>query len=557
MNMKQIIGIVVVLLCIISTFPTIAQREGQEEKELVTQNEPIMKKLILGEEEQQTSYSEYRTHCPVEPFAVRKVYPTSPITMNSNVETIYIFVPSTIYNMISSEVLQYVNDLATLDLATEIYSGTWGTAEDVKQYLQERYTEHVIGCLMIGAIPCAWYEMEAFGEYEEFPIDLYYMDLDGNWSDTDNDGIYDHHAGDRAPEIWIGRLKADVLSGDEIEFYKNYFYKCHQYRTKAYELPKKALVYIDDDWATDYGFAWNKEVQYAYAQTDLITDKWTTSAKDYTTRLTEGYEMVHLASHSSPFAHYFMDPNGLNGIVTSNDITNIDPHVFFYNLFCCSAARYIETDYIAGAYLFTDTYSLVVLGSTKIGGMWQSTQFYKTLGDGKCFGEAFTKWFTAEGIDRPDWFYGMVLLGDPTLPLTYENPYNTPPEKPHQPTGTPSGKTGKEYSYTTNASDMNGDRLWYLWKWGDGNESGWIGPYPSGDPCTTSYSWSEKGDYEITVKAKDEHGGESEWSDVLSVSMPKNRVSSSYKFSGLFNWLVTFFNENRPFFFSLSMYPIK
>ena len=36
--------------------------------------------------------------------------------------------------------------------------------------------------------------------------------------------------------------------------------------------------------------------------------------------------------------------------------------------------------------------------------------------------------------------------------------------------------------------------------------------------------WDEKGDYEIKVKAKDVHGAESEWSDPLTVTMPRDKV---------------------------------
>ena len=64
-----------------------------------------------------------------------------------------------------------------------------------------------------------------------------------------------------------------------------------------------------------------------------------------------------------------------------------------------------------------------------------------------------------------------------------------------------------------------------MWDWGDGNMSDWIGPYNSGETCEASYVWSSKGSYEVKVKAKDEYGSESPWSDPLPISMPKNRWS--------------------------------
>ena len=59
--------------------------------------------------------------------------------------------------------------------------------------------------------------------------------------------------------------------------------------------------------------------------------------------------------------------------------------------------------------------------------------------------------------------------------------------------------------------------------WDDGNTSDWIGPYESGQKFTISHIWKYKGTFQLKVKAKDEHGEESVWSDPLSISMPKNK----------------------------------
>ena len=73
----------------------------------------------------------------------------------------------------------------------------------------------------------------------------------------------------------------------------------------------------------------------------------------------------------------------------------------------------------------------------------------------------------------------------------------------------------------TTTNDQDGDQIWFKWDCGDGNQSEWIGPYNTGDTCEATHTWDEKDDYEIKVKAKDEHGKESEWSDPLEVAMPK------------------------------------
>ena len=97
------------------------------------------------------------------------------------------------------------------------------------------------------------------------------------------------------------------------------------------------------------------------------------------------------------------------------------------------------------------------------------------------------------------------------------------PNKPAKPSGTTSGKTGEEYTYSTSTTDPDGDQVWYKWDWGD-EISGWDEPYDSGDTVTVSHIWDEKGSYVIKVKAKDVHGKESPWSDPLPITLPKNKA---------------------------------
>ena len=99
---------------------------------------------------------------------------------------------------------------------------------------------------------------------------------------------------------------------------------------------------------------------------------------------------------------------------------------------------------------------------------------------------------------------------------------NQPPNKPTI-TGPTQGKSGTRYAYEARTTDPNGDQLYYLFDWGDGTDSGWIGPYTSGISVSADNIWSN-GNYQIKVKAKDTNNAESEWSDPLSISMPKHKT---------------------------------
>jgi hypothetical protein len=99
---------------------------------------------------------------------------------------------------------------------------------------------------------------------------------------------------------------------------------------------------------------------------------------------------------------------------------------------------------------------------------------------------------------------------------------NQPPNPVDKPTGDTSGKFGVEYSFMSSTTDPDGDQVFYLWDWGDGNNSGWLGPYDSGAICEAKHIWTGKvkTHYNIKAKAKDISGAESDWSDPLPITMP-------------------------------------
>ena len=100
---------------------------------------------------------------------------------------------------------------------------------------------------------------------------------------------------------------------------------------------------------------------------------------------------------------------------------------------------------------------------------------------------------------------------------------NHPPDKPIAPIGPIKGTIWKKCSYQSQTTDPEEDKVEYLFDWGDGTDSGWLGPYNSGEVCKTSHRWIIKGSYNVKVKARDMKGLESEWSESLTVAIPKNK----------------------------------
>jgi hypothetical protein len=93
------------------------------------------------------------------------------------------------------------------------------------------------------------------------------------------------------------------------------------------------------------------------------------------------------------------------------------------------------------------------------------------------------------------------------------------PDPPEAPDGPTEGVIDVEYSFSAITEDPQGDNVSYLFDWGDGTDSGWLGPYPSGTEQSASHSWDNEGDYDIKVKAKDENGAESDWSNEHTIEI--------------------------------------
>jgi hypothetical protein len=323
-----------------------------------------------------------------------------------------IVVNRNIYDALSAELDTFTNDLVAAGYTVQLdtISGMSHTA--LRSHLAGIL--HLVGAIFVGELPVAWFETNGFGNWEEFPHDIYFSDLDGSYLDSDVDGIYDNHYGSTAPEIWVGRIYARNLTWDsEINLLKNYFRKNHDYRVNGSALQQRGLSFVDDDWS----YWGNCYLNLVYSNIVVVNSNYQTTAANYRSHLDLGYEWIHLCAHSSPWGHTFLyGTSGYRGTVFNYEVFSLEPAGHFYNLFACSGTRFVEENHSAGWYIFQDPYGLLAIGSTKTGSMLYFDDFYGPLGQQNlCIGDAFKSWFTTWGEYDWDWFYGMNILGDPTL----------------------------------------------------------------------------------------------------------------------------------------------
>jgi hypothetical protein len=129
--------------------------------------------------------------------------------------------------------------------------------------------------------------------------------------------------------------------------------------------------------------------------------------------------------------------------------------------------------------------------------------------------------------------YTFNLFGDPSLVLEGIFNENNPPVITDI-YGPNEGKPGIEYTFCINISDPDEDNIFVFWDWGDGINSGWVGPFESGIEICENHSWDLKGLYVIQVRLKDEEGLISPTMS-LEISIPRTRTTNFSFDLGLFN----------------------
>lgn len=246
------------------------------------------------------SYQNYIATNPLTPaifFTPIKKY--GPLFQQDNAVSILVDRP--LYPLISDNLNQYIADVISLGYSVVLQTVLGGCPEQIKQWVESRYARGSTAMVFIGNIPAAWAEVSG----EVFPCDLFYMDLDGEWMDTTNDGVYDSHtagSGDMGPEVYVGRIHASTLSYEsEAVMVNEYLSKVHAYRRGDLFQSWSGLEYIDEDW-------YSMDVSLDLVYDDHISRYdlgYLTTASDYLHHLSLGQHFVQVCVHSYSGGHHF------------------------------------------------------------------------------------------------------------------------------------------------------------------------------------------------------------------------------------------------------------
>ena len=131
-----------------------------------------------------------------------------------------------------------------------------------------------------------------------------------------------------------------------------------------------------------------------------------------------------------------------------------------------------------------------------------------------------------------------------------EDQGNSPPMIPQITKGPHAAAPGINLTFTTYSSDPEEEQIYYNFSWGDGNNTGWLGPYNSSENVTVLYTYLMDGNYQIKVKAKDILDQESDWSEPYNITI-SNQIEFSNLEKGFVYFRLGYFEESYAYIYLL------
>jgi hypothetical protein len=352
---------------------------------------------------------------PVWSFSTRSSQP-------GGTEALLIVVDGSVYADIEDSLLQYKNDLAAdnyFPIFLTWYDRPVGELKQIIQYCYAHYS--IAGAFLLGDIPIALFFVDdmiiglpgnTYYEDRTFPSDIFLMDVDENFTDTDGNGCYDRY--DFTPlELFVSRIKGDPGQ------LNHYFSKIHSYKTGGSLVDRSAYVFTDNDWWEINGTR-SDNLELIYSSIEFCYDPYESTRSAYVNKLTgDGAEFVIQEVHANPVELHFNSPPPSR--ITIDDITQYNFKASFYILHNCSAARFTwPHGNLAMTYLMRTDYGLATFGATEVTGGSSVADLIEQLSQDANWGEAFVHWFNNESetsnfTEHSSKLLEKIIYGDPTL----------------------------------------------------------------------------------------------------------------------------------------------
>ncbi len=451
-------------------------------------------------------------------------------------------------------------NVVTTEWIASYYEG-WDLSAKMRAFLRDKFASEDWGILdvcLIGDVD----DVPMRTTWQDPETDYYYAELslpDSESWDTDGDHQYGENSDpiDFETEINVGRIP-----WSDPDTVQSICEKSAAYEQNTDDSFKKNILLlgaffwsdtdnavlmeakVDQPWMTD----WTMTRMYEDIQSPYPCDYDLTYNNVLSVWSTGSYAFVDWAGHGSPEATYEYYPS--QPFVDESTCLSLNDE--FPSIIFADSCSNSDTDYLNIGQAMLKQGAIGFLGSNKVAygmpgwndpmdGSSQSLDYFFTT---CCTSGNYTQgqahqWSLRQMYVNDLWTAGTYmemfewgsLFGNPDLTM---GPVTTsdPPSTPSKPNGPIHGTINRQYMFSSMSTDPNNDQIYYMFNWGDGTSSTWLGPYSSGLTISDSHSWSAIGEYDVTVKAKDINGATSDWSEPQTITIVLNDAPDTPTING-------------------------
>jgi hypothetical protein len=334
---------------------------------------------------------------------------------------------------------------------------------------------------------------------------------------------------DYIPDIYIGRFPAATASQVTAMVEKTVYYESGGFLSNEWtkkgvfiassdygQLAEETHNYVIDNYLTPNNYTCDKIYQASGGSTSNIFDS-----------LNDGRSLCVYSGHGYP-GGWSCVPFDKTDV---SSLTNTDMYPFVCS-HACSTSTFDDAECYGETWLRVENKGGIAFWGASASTYWDEDDILEKRMFQACWDDNLTTiggmtdmaliylytHYGGGGLSKY-YFEGYNVLGDASVVLAGEAEVNTPPDTPDTPEGPDEGETEIEYTFTTATTDPEEDQVSYMFDWGDGTFSDWIGPVLHQTPVQGSHAWGEEGVYEVRAKAKDVNDDESDWSDTHTITI--------------------------------------
>lgn len=353
-------------------------------------------------------------------------------------------VDKNVYNACKANILRYKADVEAqfpvhLRICSEANFESY-SPEQMRTYIQGQYnTNHISGAILAGQIQYQTWEQHNGNSGVN---SLYYEDLDGTFTDNDDNGVDDYHTwgSNAGPEIWCSWMRPPSINN--IGGLNTFLDKTHNYYTGKVQFNHKALIADSLDYDVNirgqYDYQYQNLSKLYGNNIDILGEG---SAKldgwGYLQKINENsYEIIDTFTHANSQG-FFCDTGSVSYWDMQSWITGGGIMSVFFGCHSGDFKEAPDTNF-AQSCVFGSSIGQVACGTSWSFGITEKFRIYDVLDQGGYFGQG---WFALQKYindpaairkaynnqeDVNKYMWGQNMIGNPFLYANYTPPVPEP-----------------------------------------------------------------------------------------------------------------------------------